>query len=194
MALDDFRKKEYPDYAERPNTRLICTGDPGTEHSYSFTFITTDELETRIGITKCAYYLPSTILASSWDEAPIDLGSNGHGAEHVTYSFVRDSTDNTLRLYQIVLLASRFATPDASTGLIQKFGSPTTSIKDTIQNRMGANFDHQILTWANPESMIVLDSPSGDVDTMGLVYTEARLSNLVESQKRRIQGPDSSKM
>jgi hypothetical protein len=48
---------------------------------------------------------------------------------------------------------------------VGKFGAPTSSHVNQVQNRMGAKFDDETLTWSNGVSAIELRQRASDLDT-----------------------------
>ena len=64
--------------------------------------------------------------------------------------------------------------------LIAKFGEPTSRATEDVQNRMGAHFVGELLTWDNSVSSIHLEEYSGDLDSSSLVFA---LDDYLKQQK-----------
>jgi hypothetical protein len=193
MSLQDFRALKFPDANIEPTARLICSSDQEARLAQGGVYLFVDDAEKSIGVIECQYFTPSTVMSGWWDEALVAVGAQGT-AKHVDYKFVTDPQSGAVRLYLISLIAYVSARSGAMDGLIGKFGQPTATVNNDVQNRMGAKFDHTLATWVNPSSTILLESPSGDIETMSIIYTENSLLNYVDGAKKRTLGPNSNKM
>ncbi|HEX4158012.1 MAG TPA: hypothetical protein VHY79_06020 [Rhizomicrobium sp.] len=192
MPLAQFREMPFPDLSAEPKTKLFCSSDEETKNIENGLFFFLDSAKEAAGVVECRYYTPEYV-GSGWQDAYLSIGTRG-ASKNVTYDFVPDPQDKIARLYSIVVSAYAIGASSAMDGLRGKFGTPTSVRIGTVQNRMGATFDHTSAVWANHLSMILFDNPSGDVDTMVIVYTEVRLSGYVEQTEKKIEGPSSSKM
>lgn len=61
------------------------------------------------------------------------------------------------------------------TALIAKFGDPSSSTVEPVQNRMGATFSSHRLKWVNGVSTIVLDEFHGDLNTTAVTFIHDEL-------------------
>jgi hypothetical protein len=66
------------------------------------------------------------------------------------------------RLYLVAYYFSQEAFPLIQAAFIQKFGAPTNTIQDPVQNKLGAQFTRTTMTWKNGVSTIVLSEMSGE--------------------------------
>jgi hypothetical protein len=55
-------------------------------------------------------------------------------------------------------------------GAIQKYGKPTRSASNTVQNRMGATFQNQTLIWGNEQGFYIRIDKYGSTLDRGLLY------------------------
>jgi len=193
MSLAQLRASAFPDASWQPRAKLFCSSDKESKNSSTgIWFYLEDDAEKAVGVIQCEYFRPQSFFLHSWEKADMVVG--GGSAKHIIYAFVPDPHDHVVRLYSISVHADTGGASSAMEGLREKFGAPTTSTSDVIQNRMGAKFDHTLAMWANPLSTIFFENPSGDVDTMAIIYSETRLSGFVEHMTKTIIGPSSRRM
>jgi hypothetical protein len=66
------------------------------------------------------------------------------------------------RLYLVAYYFKQEAFPLIQAAFIQKFGAPTSTTQNPVQNKLGAQFTRITMTWKNGVSTIVLSEMSGD--------------------------------
>jgi hypothetical protein len=85
------------------------------------------------------------------------------------------------RLYLVAYYFKQDAFPLIQVAFIQKFGPPTSTTQDPVQNKLGAQFTRTTMTWKNGVSTIELSEMSGGdltksqvVMTLDEIYREVR--------------------
>jgi len=78
-------------------------------------------------------------------------------------------------LYEIVVAVDRGNFSDLQGALVGKFGQPAKKRAVPIQNRMGAVFSSEELTWKNARADMILSERTGSIDTSVLVVSDRRL-------------------
>jgi len=66
------------------------------------------------------------------------------------------------RLYLVAYYFKQEAFPLIQAAFLQKFGAPTSTTQDPVQNKLGAQFTRTTMTWKNGVSTIVLSEMSGN--------------------------------
>jgi hypothetical protein len=78
---------------------------------------------------------------------------------------------------------------DVRTAFVGKYGPPTRSVTSTVQNRMGASFEQEVLTWDGPNVYIALNRFGSNVTEGVFVvstqsYRQAKDAANVSAQKK----------
>ncbi len=72
---------------------------------------------------------------------------------------------------QIELGGSNDLYDEAKQILTERYGKPTKSAKTTVQNKAGASFPSEQLTWRGKKVLLVLDQRAGNVGDFAAVFT-----------------------
>jgi hypothetical protein len=72
--------------------------------------------------------------------------------------------------------------------LEEKYGKPTSSQNEQIQNKAGASFSSMVTTWKLPDGEIIAAERSGKVDTMSLrMATNKAIAQRAEEAKKSVK-------
>ena len=72
---------------------------------------------------------------------------------------------------QIELAGSNDRFDEAKQILVERYGKPTKASKTTVQNRAGASFPSEQLTWRGKKVLLVLDQRAGNVGDFVATFT-----------------------
>lgn len=87
---------------------------------------------------------------------------------------------------QLVSIQANFRTidfPQVKEALIGKYGEGHSE-RSVVQNRMGASFDNETVTWLGDNDVMTLTKRAGSIDEATL---QIRSKNLIEEYKRRVK-------
>jgi hypothetical protein len=79
--------------------------------------------------------------------------------------------------------------PDIRSALIARLGPPTSHREGTVQNRFGANFDQEVLTWEGKDTRTELRRRSSDITTSALDSIFLPLAKNLPSPKPNAEAP-----
>jgi hypothetical protein len=117
-------------------------------------------------------------LNAAIDDLRVAGGSAGD------YSF--DTLDTVIESIRVSFPISGYDT--AAGALKLKYGAPTTTDNTPSQNRMGASFDNERLTWSLPTGTISVSKRGSKIDESRLTMTSARYQTyLQEAEAARIK-------
>lgn len=90
---------------------------------------------------------------------------------------------------QIELMGSNDRYEEAKQILVERYGKPTKVAKTTVQNKAGANFGSEQLTWRGKKVSLVLDQRAGTVGEFAAVFTHlptaAKMGSAAEGKAKR---------
>jgi hypothetical protein len=197
MTLDEARNMRMDSYPDLQTANLVCTGDPVVGPiSYFAVHLTAPEAAA--GIRRCAYYNPPRVFGpgpgSTFDqEAILSIGSQySTGRLGYGFDFFPDPETGVLRLYHVRVQTNANAFEEVRVALEAKFGQPTRTSTEPVQNGMGAVFNSTVVSWRREDATLNLYSRSGRVDRMAVVYRLTGLSRAAEAAVRAAQanGPN----
>lgn len=90
---------------------------------------------------------------------------------------------------QIELMGSNDRYEEAKQILVERYGKPTKAAKTTVQNKAGASFWSEQLTWRGKKVSLVLDQRAGTVGEFAAVFTHlptaAKTGSAAEGKAKR---------
>jgi hypothetical protein len=149
MTLEEYGKAHYSFFpGDRKSKVSPSIGPYCKDHDDSLSFLTKDEAAA--GVASCANY-------------PILIGTPTTVANMpmtgIAFKFFKGHMFDVIAVFK----EGDYATVKAA--FVGKFGAPTSSHVNQVQNRMGAKFDDETLTWSNGVSAIELRQRASDLDT-----------------------------
>ena len=90
---------------------------------------------------------------------------------------------------QVSVISLSFKTDNfnqINSALTEKYGAGI-STKSIIQNRAGAAFDNEDITWTKGSNTMLLSQRRGKIDTAALIVTTARQPMIDEYKKRKLE-------
>lgn len=191
-SIDEFRKLPHPDADNSQadfrakSSVVVCTGEKvAVSNNYSSEpseVMVFDETELALGVKKCIWAGTDRQYGMAGRSAPLSLAGSGYAAYDYSFSFIPDPRDGVLRFYRFEGESNRSAFGDVVEALTAKFGKPNLS-HDTVQNGIGNNFDKTTAVWINATSSILTSNRWTEVDKMGIVVSDKRLSDIFEAAK-----------
>ena len=91
-------------------------------------------------------------------------------ANWLMYGFFSFYSD---KLHSIDLYGNTNGFSDIASALVEKYGRPTRTMKEKLQNKMGARFTNEILIWKIGTDTIEARRYSYDLDTLRITYSTA---------------------
>jgi hypothetical protein len=85
------------------------------------------------------------------------------------------------RFVKLALTVTHSSYTQLHDALIEKFGQPTATESEELQNKMGAHFTGQVLVWNNSLSTIRLVEYAGDVESSSVTFG---LNEYLEGQEK----------
>lgn len=98
------------------------------------------------------------------------------------FRFVK-APDGKLRLYTMQTMFYSEDWDQMREALVAKFGQPTSISSESVQNRMGAQFENDSALWESDASSLLIQKYCGDVDSSVLVLNHNQFRKLAEQQK-----------
>jgi hypothetical protein len=193
IYVDELRRTQYPDMQyleakERKDIHVRCTVVTDDIAKREFALEPLPQ-EKEVGVSKCGFYGYVQDFKEIPDERWFQIGQ--YGAESNAFYFIRDPGDGVNKLYKILLFTTPRALGEVVDALQEKFGPPTSVKDDTVQNRMGATFPQKTYFWSNATSSIMVQSPSGELDNMTILYSltdlQEHVNKLIEAKKHSIK-------
>lgn len=108
-------------------------------------------------------------------QIPLRLGLGGRLSRSYGFYFVTDPADGQERLFRILVWADDSAASPAVASLRDKFGEPTEFEVREVQTGLGPR-EQATFLWRNAASSVFVESPSGSVGDMIIVYEHSRLA------------------
>jgi|CXWL01.1.fsa_nt_gi hypothetical protein len=99
-----------------------------------------------------------------------------------SFSFVRDAVGE-LRLSTILLSSRVESLPIIQAALVERFGPPQQTARGEVVTGLGVSVAQAQITWRSAVSSIFLESPSGSLRSLMVVYEHALLAE--QEQARR---------
>lgn len=84
----------------------------------------------------------------------------------------------------VLLNGKHSAYPEIKALLIERYGKPTTAKVERLQNKMGATFSSEVLSWNGKSVMLTLQERSGTIDESTAFFSS------VEHLKKKAQDRD----
>lgn len=190
--IEALRAMPYPDTGNshlgenlEATVRLVCTGDV---HDPIASPMDVYGWAKDAGVVKCAWMTPpdKSAYRFSWDNAGLKVG-RGWSMEPV-YEFLPDS-GGARRLSRVFVPLRINVFAGVLEAITAKYGAPTTSTTEPVQNRMGAKFESATATWDDGTSSIVLASRVGSIDEATLVFLHKELHRAYQAAKEKAEGP-----
>lgn len=196
ITLAEFRETAFPDKQEYGEAKVVCTGDlsmkdPGVIWAY----LDPRGADQSMGLVKCAWARPPKATSgydAEWRLSNIRVGPVA--ALQVFYHFLKDPTDGVIRLFKVDITGGNHIFNGGLLGLTERFGNPTHSREETVQNKAGAAFKNRTLTWDNGLSSIELRERWLRVDQSQLTYIHTALNNHYKAERQRIEGKPGDKL
>lgn len=183
ISLQRMREIRAAD-AHVANARVVCTGDPEVGVMSYFAVHLSAE-EAAAGVRRCAYYDPPRYPGSTFEDvAGLNMGGGDYFSNDYAFDFFPDPASGELRLFRIALPTNIGARHDVLPALRGRFGPPTETLDEPVQNRMGAQFGRTITRWANAHATLTVTAPSGRLDRMSVVYRLTDLANRADAAVR----------
>ena len=179
ITLDEMRALRPAD-ARAASARVICSGDPEVG-AIGYAQIHVSREEQAAGVRRCAYYGPSYPGSSFVDIVGLNMGGGDYAAYDYQFDFFPDASSGEPRLYRIVLTTNVGATRDVLPALRDRFGPPSDTRSEPVQNRMGAQFDRVITRWQRSDASLTVVAPSGRLDRMSVAYRLTDLANRADA-------------
>jgi hypothetical protein len=98
--------------------------------------------------------------------------------------FVRFYDD---RLEDITLIFKASSYDTMASAFTERYGPPTTTKKETIQNRMGASFQNELLFWRGPNISILLQKYGSKLDDGNATFVTKRGEAIKAEQNKQEQ-------
>lgn len=100
--------------------------------------------------------------------------------------FMFTDRDGKIEELRATFTSNSFGTVIAA--LEEKYGKPTSSQAEQIQNKAGASFSNTVTTWKLPDGEIVATERSGKIETMSLrMSTNKVIAQRVEDAKKSVK-------
>lgn len=124
----------------------------------------------RAGVVQCSYV---ERIGSSWTRGDVPLTAD-HPAL-VEFAFYGG------RLYRIELFADVEAEDAVLRGLRARWGQPSATASDELQNAYGARFPQRFTIWTRGGSRIATIAPAMNLQRMIVAYTDTAAERAVEA-------------
>lgn len=98
------------------------------------------------------------------------------------FRFVK-AADGKMRLYTMQAMFYSEDWDQMREALVAKFGQPTSSGSESVQNRMGAQFENDSALWESDASSLLIEKYYGDLDSSVLVLNHVPYRKLAEQHK-----------
>lgn len=174
------------------NARVVCTGDPEVG-PISYMQVHVSAEEAAAGVRRCSYYDPPLYPGSTYASvAVLGMGGGDYISADYAFDFFPDPASGELSLFRIALSTNIAARHDVLPALRDRFGPPTETVAEPVQNRMGAQFERTITRWADARATLTVTAPSGRLDRMSVVYRLTALADRADAAVRaqRASAPD----
>jgi len=93
------------------------------------------------------------------------------------------------RLYQITVTIEQDDFPKLAAALKEKFGEPTLKRTETHQNRFGAKFEGDLVSWENAVSELFIQERAGSIDRSILIMKDKQLTKVEEAKIKAANKP-----
>jgi len=186
MTLADFRATAFPDQAEWPDAKPVCSNDAAAldrGRLASDEDIRLSESQAKAGIVRCAFFYPK---GSSLSPAGLVVAGVRSRASYV---FV-PSPSGSLRLACIIVLTGTENYDHIKSALLQKYRKPKFMIRDVTSSATGGTRQDERLRWSNGVSDIVLIQRDGGDDVMSLAYQHEDLTEELRMRLQAVEGSD----
>ncbi|HZO47918.1 MAG TPA: hypothetical protein VFB68_18615 [Xanthobacteraceae bacterium] len=179
-SLSEIRKIPYPDAAQWPDVKLICTGDK-ERGRVSSEWSTADENLLKIGVVVCGYYRPTGRNFSYWG-----LDFVGVTRMQALFFFTPASfpAEQRSRLYMIALEAPTQHFDAIAAALKKTYGEPNS--KPLQFQSQGKVYDNLRLGWHGPGGVLVTERYFHDIETMYASYHHERLADAVDAAEQKL--------
>ncbi len=151
--------------------------------------------EKNAGVISCDYrhlrkYLPTQRYSGSI--APIQVAESL--SEFYHFKFVKMLDDEQQRLSSIYFSIPSDSFQTVLDGLIMKFGRPTQTKKEMVQNRIGVQFEDMTALWENESGFILLKKYGADLQKGSLWYELKKYSSYMKKFEDDAKSKTESKM
>src|SRR3546814_13952589 len=109
--------------------------------------------EKQLNIIKCSWFSPG-VVGSNFGSVVYEVGGIPAG---VIYKFVAEPSEAKPLLFEIEATINNDHFDYLVDAYKEKYGSPVKNKIESVQNKAGAHFENQILTWKSASSTLEIE-------------------------------------
>lgn len=176
MSLSEFRSTRHPDQKEWPNAYPVCTDEPKAA-TYPFSADLNISSDWKgVGVVQCTFFYDISAMPRPFGAGLVLGGINSH----TEFFFIPPSSGEEPRLFYITSGGPTENYDDLVLTFTEALGKPTSVKSERLQNKIGAEFNNTVTTWANKSSEIVVNRYGDTIHVFEVEHILTPLWNVFE--------------